>query len=84
MEQEHTEEWFAKTLKRAISNEALGYENSLAFAYGMIKGWLKIKAINRRFAKELIDNFASVEFQGLDYEDGGYEALEKRYGRCWM
>lgn len=73
------EKWFVKTIKRLQKEEGFskGWEGALDFNHGIIRGWLAAKLISRKFANELIDNFAKYP----DDDDDWYDGVKNKYGR---
>lgn len=70
-----TDEWFAKTLKRVSDKEALGYENTMMFLMGMIRGWFEAKLITKKFYQELMDSIL------LGDEEPHWMAHHAKYNR---
>ncbi len=70
-----SQEWHVQTLKRHINKNALGYEDSNVFAFGMISAWLASGEITRKFFNELHANFVNND------EEETLSRIKKRYGR---
>jgi hypothetical protein len=67
------EEWYIKTIKRVLDEEAPGYEFSIWLAVGMARAWLASREINRKFYNELRANIEVLD----EYLDD----IEQKYGR---
>ena len=76
----YNEKWFIDKIKQLEKSLALGYESTLDFNYGCIRGWLCAGIISRKFYRELIDNFATY-FGDYDDEDENEIELAEKYGR---
>lgn len=73
-----------KRLKRKLRDISYGYEYSLYFADGYINALVAEKRITRKFANELIANFATDENCGrtdMDRFESYFDYIEWKYGR---
>tara|TARA_Y100000034_G_C6674461_1_gene296272 strand:+ start:142 stop:384 length:243 start_codon:yes stop_codon:yes gene_type:complete len=69
-----SEKQVVATLKKIIRSEQK-YDPTPDFICGILRGWLAVKLINRKFYNELVNNFVSTDFEGDD------ELLMKKYNR---
>ena len=62
-------------LKRKLSSLGLGWESSLDFSWGYITALSLAGLISKKFANEMLDNFANEKF------DDDMDKINTKYGR---